>query len=105
VAERETPCACMIGVDPDGLELAHSLARGAPLGYYSLELLLSYELTTPADRQLKARERELSHQAAFVVVQDEERGRLLAEDNALAWERLVLVPNAPAGPARRSPHR
>jgi hypothetical protein len=90
-------------VDPDGLVLAQSLARGAPIGYYSLELLLSYELSTPADEHLKARERELSRQAAFVVVQDEERGRLLADDNHLAWERLVLVPNAPPGPARRRP--
>jgi glycosyltransferase involved in cell wall biosynthesis len=101
VAERESPYACVIGVDPDGLELAHGLARGAPLGYYSLELLLSYEVCTPVDRQLKARERALSQQAAFVIVQDEERGRLLAEDNALDWSRVVLVPNAPAGPARR----
>jgi glycosyltransferase involved in cell wall biosynthesis len=105
VAERETPYVCVIGVDPDGLELAHSLARGASLGYYSLELLLSYELSSPADRQLKAHERALSHEAAFVVVQDEERGRLLAADNDLDWSRLVLVPNAPVGPARRQPAR
>jgi hypothetical protein len=36
-----------------------------------------------------------------VIVQDEQRARLLASDNDLAWERLVLVPNAPPGPARR----
>jgi len=105
VAEHETPYACVIGVDPDGLAQAHRLARGAPLGYYSLELLLSYELSTPTDRQLKAHEKALSQQAAFVIVQDEERGRLLAEDNALDWSRVVLVPNAPAGPARRRPRR
>ncbi|MBV9579256.1 MAG: hypothetical protein JO057_11775 [Chloroflexi bacterium] len=105
VVEREAAYACVIGVDPDGLGLAHSLARGAPLGYYSLELLLSYELSTPADRQLKAHERECSQQAAFVIVQDQERGRLLAEDNALDWSRMVLVPNAPGGPARRKPER
>ncbi|MBV9598425.1 MAG: hypothetical protein JOZ87_16380 [Chloroflexi bacterium] len=105
VVERETPYTCVIGVDPDGLGLAHSLARGAPLGYYSLELLLSYELSTPADRQLKAHESALSQQAAFVIVQDEERGRLLADDNRLDWSRVVLVPNAPGGPARRQPGR
>jgi glycosyltransferase involved in cell wall biosynthesis len=105
VAERKVRYACVIGVDPDGLELAYRLARGAPLGYYSLELLLSYELSTPADRQIKARERALSQQAAFVIVQDLARGRLLAEDNALDWSRVVLVPNAPAGPARRRPVR
>ena len=105
VAEGSEPYACVIGVDPDGLMLAHGLARGAPLGYFSLELLLSYELSTAADAQVKARERELSRQAAFVVVQDEARARLLADDNGLAWERLVLVPNAPPGPARRQPTR
>ena len=105
VAEGSEPYACVIGVDPDGLTFAHGMARGAPLGYFSLELLLSYELSTAADAQLKARERELSRQAAFVVVQDEARARLLADDNGLAWERLVLVPNAPPGPARRQPTR
>jgi glycosyltransferase involved in cell wall biosynthesis len=105
VAEHETPYACVIGVDPDGLAHAHRLARGAPLGYYSLELLLSYELSTPLDRQLKAQEKALSQQAAFVIVQDAERGRLLAEDNNLDWSRMVLVPNAPPGPARRQPSR
>jgi glycosyltransferase involved in cell wall biosynthesis len=99
----EQPHTCVIGVDPDGLALAETLAHGAPLGYYSLELLLSYEVTSAAERDLKLQERALSRQAAFVVVQDEARGRLLAEDNGLAWERLVLVPNAPPGPARRQP--
>ncbi|MCA1647485.1 MAG: hypothetical protein LC797_19175 [Chloroflexi bacterium] len=32
-------------------------------------------------------------------------GRLLAEDNHLNWERVVMVPNAPPGPARRQPAR
>ena len=49
VAERSEPYRCVIGVDPDGLALAHSIARGAPLGYFSLELLLSSELTTAAE--------------------------------------------------------
>jgi glycosyltransferase involved in cell wall biosynthesis len=105
VAERDPVYDCLIGVDPDGLALAHELAHGAPLVYYSLELLLSYELSTPVDRQLKAHERELCREAAFVIVQDEARGRLLAEDNDIPLERLALVPNAPAGPSRRQPGR
>src|SRR5262249_5061177 len=97
--------ACFIGVDPDGLELAHQLAQGttATLGYYSLELLLSSELVSDADRRTKQVERELSRQAAFVVVQDAARGQLLVDDNDLDERRLVLVPNAPLGPARRRP--
>lgn len=101
VIEHEAPFGCVIGVDPDGLKLAQSYARGAPIVYFSLELLLSYELTAAADQQLKAEERELSRQAAFVVVQDEARAQLLAEDNAIPFERVALMPNAPAGPARR----
>ena len=38
-----------------------------------------------------------------MVVQDEARGRLLADDNGLDRDRLALVPNAPPGPARRQP--
>jgi len=65
VMDREEPFACVVGVDPDGLILAHTLARDAPLVYYSLELLLSYELTTPTDRPLKSEERELSRLASI----------------------------------------
>src|SRR5579872_5676682 len=99
VVERDAPYACVVGVDPDGLALAQTFARGAPVVYYSLELLLSYELSTAAEQQLKARERELSRRAACVIVQDEARARLLVEDNDLSAERVVLVPNSPPGPA------
>ncbi len=102
-AERERPYTCFIGVDPDGLVLADRLARRvhAALAYLSLELLLSNELRSAGDVRLKARERALCRQSAFVMIQDELRGRLLADDNGIPWERLALVPNAPLGPARR----
>jgi hypothetical protein len=92
----------VIGVDADGLELAAAMGGGAPMAYYSLELLLlEEELTTPAERRLKESERALSQRAVFTIVQDEARARLLAEDSDLDWQRLVLVPNAPLGRARR----
>jgi hypothetical protein len=100
-ADRTAGYRCVIGVDPDGLALAHRLAHGAPVAYYSLELLLTPEVSSEADRRLKEQERRLLREAAFVVIQDAERGRLLVEDNDVAWERLLLVPNAPPGPARR----
>jgi glycosyltransferase involved in cell wall biosynthesis len=96
---------CLIGVDPDGLIVANSMARGGPVAYYSLELLLSYELTTPAERRLKTQERELVRRAAFVIIQDAERARLLADDNGIDGDRIALVPNAPVGPARRAQKR
>ena len=105
VADPSEPFVCVIGVDPDGLVLADSLAGGAPLGYFSLELLLSSELHTDADRELKDQERQLSRAAMFVVVQDEARAQLLVADNTLDPARMVLVPNGPPGPARRRPSR
>lgn len=97
----QTPYVCVIGVDPRGLVKAQSITRWvkAPLAYYSLELLLSHELITERDRELKAQERALSQQAAFVIIQDEERAALLVKDNGLAPDRIITVPNAPLGPA------
>jgi hypothetical protein len=100
---RHTRYRCVIGVDADGLALAHSLSRGAPVAYYSLELLLSEEVSAAPELRLKEQERRLIRQAPFVVVQDEERARLLAADDGVPWERFVLAPNAPLGPARRRP--
>ncbi len=101
------PYRCFIGVDPQGLVEAQALSRltRVPLVYYSLELLLSSELASPRHIELKRREVELSRRAAFTIIQDEKRAALLAKDNGLPLSRFVLVPNAPLGPARRSPSR
>lgn len=103
---RQAPYTCVIGVDPPGLVTAQALAATvkAPLAYYSLELLLSYEVSTEEERELKAKELALSRQACLVIIQDEERAGLLIRDNNLAPERVVCVPNAPLGKAhvRRS---
>lgn len=100
---RQARYVCVIGVDPQGLARAQMITRWvhAPLAYYSLELLLSYELVTEDDRQVKAQERSLSSQAVFVIIQDEERAALLRKDNDLAPDRIFCVPNAPLGPASR----
>lgn len=98
---------CIIGVDPDGLLMARELAAeaGAPLVYYSLELLLTRELRDETSAALKKDERDANRAAALTIVQDEERAGLLVEDNGLDWTRVALVPNAPLGPARRQPSR
>ena len=98
---RKAPYACLIGVDPAGLVRAHSLRRWlkVPLAYYSLELLLSHEMRRARDRRLKARELALSQEAAFVIIQDDERAALLMRDNHVHPERIITVPNAPLGPA------
>ena len=97
---------CLIGVDPAGLKTAESMADfiRVPFVYYSLELLLSYELDDDQGRAVKANEVRASRRAAFTIIQDDERAGLLIKDNGLDPERVVCVPNAPLGTAeiRRS---
>jgi len=102
---RKHPYSCIIGIDPQGLLQAHHLARliRVPVAYYSLELLLSSEVKNSNQKRIKRQEVVLSRKAPFVVIQDEERARLLAADNGIAPERFVFVPNAPLGKARHSP--
>ena len=97
---------CFIGVDPRGLVLARRLTSliNAPLVYYSLELCLSHEHNTfRSQRRLKAKEVKLSRKALFTIIQDEERAGLLASDNHLPDDKIVLVPNSLIGLARRKP--
>ena len=107
VTNRRGQVRWIVGVDPAGLMEAAKLNRfvGAESAYYSLELLLSGEARLPSEIALKARERALSKQCAFVVIQDEARAKLLADDNDLPLSRFVLAPNASRGPARRAPSR
>ena len=99
------PYRCLIGVDPQGLCAAADYNRfiRVPLVYFSLELLLSSEI--PASRkdllELKKTERRLSSECERIIIQDEQRQKLLAEDNLLPAERFARVPNSPTGPARR----
>jgi glycosyltransferase involved in cell wall biosynthesis len=97
------PYRCLIGVDPQGLVTAQYMAAviRVPVVYYSLELLLSYEVASPEDRNLKARELTASRTAAFSIIQDDERAALLIRDNGLDPAKVLNVPNAPLGPARR----
>jgi len=97
----------VIGVDPAGIALAAAVGRllQTPVAYVSLELLLEREASSPELKLRKARERRASRQAHIVIVQDEERARLLREDNSLAGDRFVLVPNAPFGAPEGAPSR
>lgn len=98
---RRAPYLCVIGVDPRGLSLAGQFARlvRVPLAYYSLELTLSYQLTTDQERKAKSEEIALSRQSTFVIIQDEERAQLLVQDNGLDTQRVICVANAPLGKA------
>ncbi len=105
VERLHTEYLAFIGVDVEGLSLAASLVGDSdiPLVYHSLELLLSAELQSEDERRMKEEELALSRRAAFIVIQDEERAALMSRDNDISLDRFVLLPNAPAGPARRCP--
>lgn len=88
----------LIAVDPQGLYAAHYLFNDlpVPLIYLSFEILFQDELEKKEDHDLKNIEREMSRRAALIIIQDEERGRLLAAENGLAGHHFSYLPNAPA---------
>jgi glycosyltransferase involved in cell wall biosynthesis len=114
------PFDCLIGVDSIGLLEAHNLTRWirVPIGYLSLELLLSHEAKESSrwstgneltfrrayenknELWLKEQERRLLTKTDFVIIQDRERGELFVKDNPINWNKIVKFPNAPHGPAR-----
>ncbi len=102
---RACPYRCVIGVDPQGLFAARSLFRliRVPVAYLSLEVLLIDETSTARHIEWKRVEVQMGRRAPFVVVQDEDRAKLLCAAAELDRKKIVLVPNAPQGPGRRQP--
>jgi hypothetical protein len=100
---NQAPYVCLIGVDPHGLiEAGHwSRMLDVPVVYFSLELLLSYELTQPQDIARKAKERAIAQTAAFSISLGEERAEVLTRDNGLAADRSISIPNAALGAPSR----
>jgi hypothetical protein len=94
---------CVIGTDPEGLVSAYPLAKmfEIPLAFWSLELLFSDEISNPAMRKLKHMEVTASRDVHFAIIQDAWRGKALSDENGIASEKLIFVPNAPRGVACR----
>jgi glycosyltransferase involved in cell wall biosynthesis len=92
-----------VGVDMSGLAAATAvgLVRRTSVIYWSLEIFLLSEFRTPAKRIIKRIERICHRRAMLTVVQDSERARVLLSENGAASQRVVVVPNTPAGPAPR----
>jgi len=97
------PYCCIIGIDPNGIISALPIAKmfHLPLVYWSLELLFTSEITRSEDKNLKYLEVEGSRQASITIVQDRWRGKALIDENGLDPAKIIYVPNAPRGIARR----
>lgn len=88
----------ILGVDPRGLILADRLNSWAhrPLVYISFEIFFNDEVVTPSEEQIKKAELAASKEVSVVLIQDEERARVLAEENSLDENIMELAPNSPA---------
>jgi glycosyltransferase involved in cell wall biosynthesis len=102
-AHRALPYHCLIALDSQALVDCARYGRDleVPVVFWSLELIFRSELSTRRERRFKQREVRLSREAALVIVQDPWRGAALIEENELNAARVVCVPNAPRGRARR----
>lgn len=97
------PYQYMIGIDPEGLPSAAQFANwlGIPYIFWSLELRFMDQANEKSELKLKRQEIELSRGAALSIVQDEWRKEALVKENGLDGSRVLFVPNAPMGTARR----
>jgi glycosyltransferase involved in cell wall biosynthesis len=67
---------------------------------YQTELYIGTRLDTWAKRLFKSMERRAARRSRITIEHDLQRRELLAADLGVALERIVVVPNAPCGPAR-----
>lgn len=79
---------------------AYSLFRNARIVNYQTELYVGSKLDTPAARLFKALERRAAQRSDFSIEHDAERRDLMAADLGVAADSIVIVPNAPVGPAK-----
>jgi glycosyltransferase involved in cell wall biosynthesis len=92
----------IITVDPEGAIAARRFIGRTPLVYLSLELLSSADIPSRRFRRWKSIEQRVAQAADFIIIQDRRRAEWFAQENGLALDRCVLLPNAPreAAPAR-----
>jgi glycosyltransferase involved in cell wall biosynthesis len=85
-----------------GLVAAYLYSRFRRCEYinYQTELYIGTRLDTWAKRVFKGIERRAARRSHLTIEHDPQRRELLAADLGVAPERIVVVPNAPCGPAR-----
>lgn len=70
---------------------------------YQTELYIGDKLDTRAARAFKAMERSAARRSALTIEHDEQRVGLLLQDLGVERAKVVVVPNAPFGPAKPAP--
>ncbi len=84
---------------------ACSLLRSTQVINYQTELYIGEKLDTRAARLFKAVERRAAQRSRITIEHDATRRDLLSRDLGVPLERILVVPNAPCGPARRHTSR
>lgn len=89
----------IIGINSEGIVKAHEFSRkfGIPLIYISFELSFRDEISDTKDIIEKQKECKASQDADLVIIQDELRSRLLANENSVPHEKFEFIPVAPSG--------
>jgi glycosyltransferase involved in cell wall biosynthesis len=89
----------IMGVDPDGLVLAHLVAinKNIRKWYISLELYFLDEIECFVGKVMKLIEKFCNRSVQFSVVQDKNRAKLLSEENNISLSRILMLPNANLG--------
>lgn len=81
----------------------YSLFRRCTYLNYQTELYIGETLDTRGKRLFKAIERRAAQRARVTIEHDEQRGELLTDDLGVPPGQIIIVPNAPCGPARARP--
>jgi glycosyltransferase involved in cell wall biosynthesis len=81
----------------------YSVLHPARILNYQMELYVGDKLDTRAARLFKSLERRAAQRSSLTIEHDVERCDLLVEDLGLERCRVVIVPNAPIGPAHACP--
>lgn len=93
----------VFAIDPDGLIAAYQLIKRnhAPLFYFSFEIFFQHELRSSREKKIKSWEIEASKFVDCVIIQDEQRWKLLKKENDIQHNNVIYMPVAPAGPSER----
>jgi glycosyltransferase involved in cell wall biosynthesis len=79
----------------------YSLFYRAEIINYQTELYIGQKLDTKAAKLFKAIERRAAQRSLITIEHDEQRCKLLCDDLGVSENNVIIVPNAPLGPARK----